>query len=148
VTLRSKDPFEAPAIDPRYLAEDDDMKLLVAGFKMARAIAAAPPLAAYLRGEATPGPAAKTDAEIRAAIRLYAKTIYHPVGTCRMGTDRLAVVDPELRVRGVEGLRVADASIMPTITGGNTNAPSIMIGEKASDLIRERGHRDGTALAS
>jgi choline dehydrogenase-like flavoprotein len=77
-----------------------------------------------------------SDDAIRAAVRLYGKTIYHPVGTCKMGIDAAAVVDPRLRVRGVEGLRVADASIMPTITGGNTNAPSIMIGEKAADLIR------------
>jgi choline dehydrogenase len=97
----------------------------------------------------------ESDADLRAAVRLYAKTIYHPVGTCKMGIDAQAVVDPRLRVRGVEGLRVADASIMPNITGGNTNAPSIMIGEKAADLIkhavtgatreRQRGHERAPA---
>ncbi len=135
VRLASSDPMAAPAIDPHYFEDDDDVKTLLRAFAMARDIAASRPLAPYLRGEATPGPAVKTEAEIRAAIRLYAKTIYHPVGTCRMGVDSGAVVDPELRVRGVEGLRVADASIMPSIVGGNTNAPSIMIGERAADLV-------------
>jgi choline dehydrogenase-like flavoprotein len=148
VRLRTTDPFESPDIDPQYCADDDDMKTLVRAFEMARDIAASKPLAPYLRGEATPGPSTKTDAEIRAAIRLYAKTIYHPVGTCKMGLDAASVVDPELRVRGVEGLRVADASIMPSIVGGNTNAPSIMIGEKAADLIAGVGvvrHRPAMA---
>lgn len=138
VRLLSADPFAAPAMDPHYFEDDDDVKLLLRAFAMARDIAATQPLAKYLRGEATPGPATKTEAEIRAAIRLYAKTIYHPVGTCKMGpaSDRMAVLDPELRVRGVEGLRVADASIMPSIVGGNTNAPCIMIGERAADLVK------------
>jgi choline dehydrogenase len=135
VRLQSLDPTQAPAMDPHYLEDDADMKTLLRAFAMARDIAASGPLAKYLRGEATPGPQTKTEAEIRAAIRLYSKTIYHPVGTCKMGVDRLAVVDPELRVRGIEGLRVADASIMPSIVGGNTNAPSIMIGERAAVLI-------------
>jgi choline dehydrogenase-like flavoprotein len=137
VRLRSTDPTAAPAIDPRYLENDDDVKLLLRAFEMSRAIAATKPLSNFLRGEATPGPAAVTEADIRAAIRLYAKTIYHPVGTCRMGVDGHAVVDPQLRLRGIEGLRVADASIIPSIPGGNTNAPSIMIGEKAADLIKQ-----------
>jgi choline dehydrogenase len=137
--LRSTDPAQAPAIDPRYFEDDADVKTLVRAVEMARAIAATKPLSDFLRGEATPGPNTKSEAEIRAAIRLYAKTIYHPVGTCRMGVDRAAVVDPELRVRGVEGLRVADASIMPSIVGGNTNAPSIMIGERAADLVKQVG---------
>jgi choline dehydrogenase-like flavoprotein len=148
VRLRSADPFEAPAIDPHYLEEDADLALLVAGVRMARDIAAAAPLARYLREEATPGPSVKTDAELRDAIRLYAKTIYHPVGTCKMGVDAMAVVDPELRVRGVEGLRVADASIIPSITGGNTNAPSIMIGEKAADFIRAAASHPSEATAA
>jgi choline dehydrogenase-like flavoprotein len=135
VRLRSTDPFAAPDIDPRYFEDDEDMKTMLRAFAMAREIAASKPLAPFLRGEATPGPATKTEAEIRAVVRLYAKTIYHPVGTCRMGVDRMAAIDPELRVHGVEGLRVADASIMPSIVGGNTNAPSIMIGERAADLI-------------
>jgi choline dehydrogenase-like flavoprotein len=148
VRLRTTDPFDSPDIDPQYCADDDDMKTLVRAFQMARDIAASKALAPYLRGEATPGPAVKTDAEIRAAIRLYAKTIYHPVGTCRMGVGGTSVVDPELRVRGIEGLRVADASIMPDIVGGNTNAPSIMIGEKASDLIAGVGVVQRPAMAS
>jgi choline dehydrogenase-like flavoprotein len=149
VRLRSTDPLESPDIDPRYLEDDADMKTLVRAFEMARDIAASKPLAPYLRGEATPGPHVKTEAEIRAAIRLYAKTIYHPVGTCRMGLGEGAVVDPQLRVRGIEGLRVADASIMPTIVGGNTNAPSIMIGERAADLIAGVGVvRPAAAMAS
>jgi choline dehydrogenase-like flavoprotein len=148
VRLRSTDPHAAPDIDPRYCEDDDDMKTLVRAFGMARDIAASKPLAPFLRGEATPGPQARTEAEIRAAIRLYAKTIYHPVGTCRMGVDQAAVVDPELRVRGMDGLRVADASIMPTIVGGNTNAPSIMIGEKAADMIARASAGQHTALAS
>jgi choline dehydrogenase-like flavoprotein len=135
--LRSKDPTDKPLLDPHYLEEDEDMALLVTAVKMARELAVQKPLAGFLKGEATPGPKVTTDAEIRAAVRLYAKTIYHPVGTCKMGQGSDAVVDAKLRVRGIEGLRVADASIMPSIVGGNTNAPAIMIGEKAADLIRE-----------
>ena len=91
----------------------------------------------YVAGELLPGPEAQTDEDLLAATRRIAQTIYHPVGTCRMGPDSEAVVDARLRVHGLGGLRVVDASIMPTITSGNTNAPAIMIGEKASDLIRE-----------
>jgi choline dehydrogenase-like flavoprotein len=141
VRLASADPTQAPVMDPHYLEEDDDMKLLVLGVHLAREIAATAPLSKYLRGEATPGPAVTSEKDIRAAIRLYAKTVYHPVGTCKMGVNEDAVVDPQLQVYGIEGLRVADASIMPTITGGNTNAPSIMIGEKASDLIKQAAGR-------
>jgi choline dehydrogenase-like flavoprotein len=134
--LRSSNPFDAPAIDPHYFEDDADMKTLLVGVEMARAIAASKPLSDFLRGEATPGPNVKTELEIRAAIRLYAKTVYHPVGTCRMGIDSDAVVTPDLCLRGLDGLRVADASIMPAIVGGNTNAPSIMIGERAADFVR------------
>jgi choline dehydrogenase-like flavoprotein len=148
VRLTSSDPAALPLIDPHYLEDPADMQLLVEGVRMSRDIARSKALAPYLREEATPGPKAKTDEEIRAAIRLYAKTIYHPVGTCKMGTDRMAVVDPELRVHGLEGLRIADASVMPSIVGGNTNAPSIMIGEKASDLIRRRQAGAASARAS
>ena len=155
IRLKSKNPSDHPLIDPHYLEDDADMQVLLAGVRMAREIARTEPLAKYLKGEATPGPQVESDADLRAAVRLYAKTIYHPVGTCKMGIDAQAVVDPRLRVRGVEGLRVADASIMPNITGGNTNAPSIMIGEKAADLIkhavtgatreRPRGHERAPA---
>jgi choline dehydrogenase-like flavoprotein len=152
VRLRVADASVAPAIDPHYLEEDRDMKTLVRAFEMGREIAATKPLSNFLRGEATPGAKITSETDIRAAIRLYAKTIYHPVGTCRMGVDELAVVDPELRLRGIEGLRVADASIMPTIVGGNTNAPSIMIGEKAADLVKQvvvaRDVRTGAGAAA
>ncbi len=136
ILLRSNDPSAAPIIDPHYLEEDDDMKVLVHGMRLAREIARTEPLAKYILEEATPGPKATSDDDLRAAVRLYGKTIYHPVGTCKMGVDAASVVDPKLRVYGIEGLRVADASIMPKIVGGNTNAPSIMIGEKAADLVR------------
>ena len=105
------------------------------GFKLSRRILGAPPFAPFGAEELyTAG--VQSDAEIESAIRARADTIYHPVGTCRMGNDAHCVLDPQLRVRGVDGLRVADCSIMPTLIGGNTNAPAIMIGEKAADMIR------------
>jgi choline dehydrogenase-like flavoprotein len=134
--LRSNNPSDAPLLDPHYLEVDDDLKILMYGVRLCREIARAQPLAKYFKGEATPGDKVQTEEELRAFIRLYSKTIYHPVGTCKMGPDPMAVVDAKLRVHGIEGLRVADASIMPSITGGNTNAPSIMIGEKAADMIK------------
>ena len=136
VRLASADPTVAPAIDPGYLVDDADMQVLLRGMAYAREIAATDPVARYFKGEAFPGPEATSEADLRAHVRLAAKTVYHPVGSCKMGVDDLAVVDPQLRLRGLEGLRVADASIMPRIVGGNTNAPSIMIGERAADLIR------------
>jgi choline dehydrogenase len=136
VTLRSSNPDVPPAIDPNYLAESSDVALHVRGIRMAREIGEADALKEWRRREVLPGPERRTDAELREYVRQAASTIYHHVGTCRMGIDHLAVVDPELRVHGVAGLRVADASIMPTITSGNTNAPSIMIGEKCAELIR------------
>lgn len=137
VTLRSADPFDKARMDPHYLEEEADMQLLETGFLMCREIANTAPLSKFIRGEANPGPQARTKEQIRAAIRRHAKTIYHPVGTCKMGRDSMAVVDAQLRVHGIDGLRIADASIMPNIPGGNTNAPSIMIGEKASDMIKQ-----------
>jgi choline dehydrogenase-like flavoprotein len=148
VRLSSPDPFAAPLIDPHYLEEPADLQLLVDAVRLVREIAHSKPLAGYLKGEATPGDHVRSDADIQAAIRLYGKTIYHPVGTCKMGVDPLAVVDPELRVRGVDGLRVADASIMPAIVGGNTNAPAIMIGEKAADLVRDYAARSQSPALS
>ena len=112
------------------------MAALVAGVKLAREIAAAEPLAAAAGRELFPAPA-WTDDDLEADVRRRVELIYHPVGTCRMGSGDGAVVDPELRVRGVEGLRVVDASIMPLIPGGNTNAPTIMVAERAADLIRQ-----------
>jgi choline dehydrogenase len=139
VRLRSSDPLAAPAIDPRYFSEPQDLQVLVEGVKLSREIAASSPLSRFRGEEVSPGAASIGDDDLRAKIRERANTIYHPVGTCKMGVDELAVVDPGLRVRGIAGLRVVDASIMPTIPGGNTNAPVIMIAERAADLILGTG---------
>jgi choline dehydrogenase len=140
VWLSSSDPFAKPRILGNHLTEADDVAAMVAGMKRSREIAASEPLASIISREFFPGPAvgADDDEAIEADIRHRAELIYHPVGTCRMGSDDEAVVDPELKVRGVEGLRVVDASVMPTITGGNTHAPTVMIAERAADLIRGR----------
>ncbi|MEQ8344059.1 MAG: choline dehydrogenase [Sneathiellaceae bacterium] len=137
VRLASADPLAPPAIDPNYLAERADLDTLVRGLRKAQAVLAAPAFAGLLGEEFDPGPD-RSDAELQAYCRRTAETIYHPVGTCRMGSDDQAVVDDELRLRGLDGLRVVDASVMPAIVGGNTNAPVIMIAEKAADLIRGR----------
>ncbi|MDV7349513.1 choline dehydrogenase [Halorubrum distributum] len=137
VRLSSADPFEAPAIDPNYLDERADLETLVEGVKRAREIADQDALSEYLGRELWPGGDVETDEEIARHVREECHTVYHPVGTCKMGDDPAAVVDDELRVRGVEGLRVVDASVMPTLVGGNTNAPTIAIAERAADLIRE-----------
>jgi choline dehydrogenase-like flavoprotein len=142
VQLASADPLAAPLIDPAFLREDDDTHRLVRGFKLMRQILAQPALAQHGGREVAASAAAQTDAQIEAYIRQHADTIYHPVGTCRMGPAESAasgrsVVDAELRVHGLQGLRVVDASVMPQIVGGNTNAPTIMIAEKAADLIRQ-----------
>ncbi|MDP3748439.1 MAG: choline dehydrogenase [Phenylobacterium sp.] len=136
VGLNSADPFADPAIFANYLATDEDRRALREGVKMMRKVAEQSALDAYRTEELFPGKAVQTDAEIDAWIRKSAETIYHPVGTCKMGTDEMAVVDAELKVRGIAGLRVIDASVMPTLVGGNTNAPTIMIAEKAADMIR------------
>lgn len=136
IRLDSASAFTAPKIDPNYLAAERDRETLVAGVRAIRDIVAEPPLADLNEGELTPGPDAQTDAEILESIREHAHTVYHPVGTCKMGSDDMAVVDDNLRVHGVEGLRVVDASVMPTLTSGNTNAPTYAIAEKAADLIR------------
>jgi choline dehydrogenase len=135
ITLASNDPFDDPAIDPRYLTDDRDMEVLLAGLKEAREIANASALDEYRGEEIWPGEDVQTDAELREHIRETCHTVYHPVGTCKMGDDDVAVVDDELRVHGVDGLRVVDASVMPTLVGGNTNAPTIAIAEKAADLV-------------
>ena len=136
VSLRSADPMQAPAIDPNFLAEDADVDAMVAGFRMTKRLLDAPALKALQTSDVhTAG--IETDADIRKILRERVDTVYHPVGTCKMGVnDPLAVVDPKLKVYGLEGLRVVDASVMPTLIGGNTNAPTIMIGEKAADMIR------------
>jgi choline dehydrogenase len=137
IRIRSADPAEHPAIFPNYLADPLDREVVVAGMRWSRRIAAAEPLASYIAFETNPGPDIESDAEIVAFARERGTTIYHPVGTCAMGRGPEAVVDPRLRVHGVEGLRVVDASIMPRLISGNTNAPTIMIAEKASDMILE-----------
>jgi choline dehydrogenase-like flavoprotein len=136
VRLASREPLAAPVIDPHYLDEPDDARLLLEGIKLIREIMASRRLQGVVTGELHPGPAFASDADLAAELPLRIHTVYHPVGTCRMGVDERAVVDPALRVRGMEGLRVADASIMPSITGGNTNAPSMMIGERCAELLR------------
>jgi choline dehydrogenase-like flavoprotein len=134
VELASADPEAPPLIDPAYYRDPDDIEQMVVAYKLARRVLDAPSLAhLYARDLFTRH--VKTDDDIRAVLRARTDTIYHPAGTCAMGVDGMAVVDPLLRVRGVEGLRIADASIMPTPIGGNTNAPCIMIGEKAAELI-------------
>src|SRR5690606_34691079 len=143
--LASADPLEHPLIDPNYLAEEYDRAMSIGGFRLAREIMAQPAFRPYLRAERLPGPDVRSDAEILAYARQHGKTDYHPVGTCKMGTDELAVVDPALRVRGIERLRVCDSSIMPRLVSSNTNAPTLMIGEKAADLIKEVHERPAPA---
>jgi len=135
VTLNSADPASPPRIDPKFYDSPDDLEVMVKAFKITRRIMDAEPLAKW-RTEDMFTEGVQSDDDIRTALRNRSDTVYHPVGTARMGTDGMAVVDPQLRVAGIEGLRVVDASIMPTLIGGNTNAPSIMIGEKAADMIR------------
>jgi choline dehydrogenase len=136
ITLASANPEDAPLINPNALAEAQDMEILVEGVKIARKIMSSPALDDFRGEERFPGVDVQTDDEIRAYLRANIQTIYHPVGTCKMGSDDMAVVGADLKVHGIDALRVADASIMPTIVNGNTNAAAIMIGEKCSDLIR------------
>ena len=135
VFLRSADPMDAPGIDPRFLSDGRDLETLVKGARLTRSILEAEPMRAYRHRELYTRPD-MTDAEWEQHVRSRADTVYHPVGTCKMGVDDMAVVDPQLRVHGLQGLRVVDASVMPTLIGGNTNAPTIMIAEKAADMIR------------
>lgn len=135
VRLRSADPEAMPLIDPNYLAEPADVQRSVAAVKMMREIMHQPAWQGWIRHEHMPGRDLRSDAQLEAYVRSVGRTCYHPVGACRMGMDEMAVVDPVLRVRGVAGLRVCDSSIMPSLTSSNTNAPSIMIGERASELI-------------
>jgi choline dehydrogenase-like flavoprotein len=137
IRLASSDPLAPPVIDPNYLASGYDLKILMDGIRQARAILAAPAFKPYLGMERLPGAARQSDAELEDFIRATAETEYHPVGTCKMGGDALAVVDERLRVRGIAGLRVIDASIMPTLVSGNTNAPTIMIAEKGAAMVLE-----------
>lgn len=135
ITLRSNNAWDAPQIEANYLSHPEDLQTLIQGVRRAREIFQAPALAAYRGAEVRPGAQVQSDEALADYIRQNAETIYHPVGTCKMGHDAHAVVNDRLQVHGIEGLRVADASIMPTLVSGNTNAPAIMIGEKAADLI-------------
>jgi choline dehydrogenase-like flavoprotein len=130
IGLKSNDPFAAPLIQPNYLSHDDDVAELLAALKLGRRI-----MKEMGGAEIEPGPKIASDAQLIEYIRNNAETIYHPAGTCKMGRDEMAVVDDRLRVHGISHLRVADASIMPRLTGGNTNAPSRVIGEKAARAI-------------
>jgi choline dehydrogenase len=137
ILARSADPAEYPAIRPNYLSTQRDVDAMVAGLRLARKIFAAPSWVAHSDGEARPGSDANSDGELADYARATAGSVFHPVGTCRMGADAASVVDSRLRVRGIGSLRVIDASIMPTVTTGNTNAPTIMIAEKGAIMIRE-----------
>ncbi len=136
VTLSSADPMVPPRIDPNFLDKDADLHKLIKGAKMSREIMKTQPLAAYEHKELFGIADGMSDQDWENIIRKRSDTIYHPVGTCKMGTDEMAVVDPQLRVHGMQGLRIVDASVMPTVTSGNTNAPTIMIAERAADLIK------------
>ena len=137
VTLRSSDPFEDPVIDPKFLSHPDDMKVMVEGYKKMMEILHTEPFNKYIQDHVQRPIDLEDDKDIEQAIREDADTVYHPVGTCKMGSDEMSVVDNRLKVHKTNGLRIVDASIMPTLVGGNTNAPTIMIGEKASDIILE-----------
>src|SRR5690606_7971935 len=148
IRIRSADPLETPEMQPNYLATDLDRRTVVAAMRAARAVAATPAMAPYVRREVKPGPEAQDDAALLAFARDNGATIFHPSCTCRMGPpqDPMAVLDERLRVRGIEGLRVVDCSAMPRLVSGNTNAPVIMMAEKAVDLIR--ADRSGEPQAS
>ena len=135
ITLASPDPNAPPRIAANYLSHPDDLPVLLDGLKLARRVVQSPALAAHVRQETLPGRHVQTDAELVADIRARAETIYHPVGTCRMGSDVKSVTDPAGRVRGVQGLRVVDASIMPQIIAGNTNAPVMMMAENIARMM-------------
>lgn len=138
ITLRSADPRWKPAIDPGYLTDEADLEVLVAGIRQAREISYAGKLAKLTAGEYAPGEQIDSDDALRAWVRRDVVTLYHPTSSCAMGGDGLGVCDPELRVRGIDGLRVVDASVLPTVPRGNTNAPTIAVAERAADLIRGR----------
>ena len=136
VTLRDADPRTPPVIDPNYWGDPYDREISIRGFRLAREIMAQEAFRPFILCERYPGPDTKSDAEIAAYARKAAKTDYHPVGTCKMGSDAMAVVDPALKVRGLEALRVIDSSVMPLLPSSNTNAPTIMVAEKGADHVR------------
>lgn len=143
VTLRSSDPRAMPLVDPNFLGHPDDLRVSTEGVKISREIFSQPSLRKYIKDVRFPDANVRTQADLEAYTREYGRTSYHPTCTCKMGTDEMSVVDPQLRVRGLDGLRICDSSVMPSVVGSNTNAPTIMIGEKAADLIR--GNRQTTS---
>jgi choline dehydrogenase len=148
IMAQSPDPTAYPAIRPNYLSAPSDLRVLMAGLQHTRRIFAQPAIAAYSAGETMPGTGIDTDQEFAEFARHNGSNVFHPVGTCKMGTDPMAVVDPRLRVHGIDGLRVVDASIMPAVTTGNTNAPTIMIGEKGAQMIKEDARAELSAQAA
>ncbi len=136
VTLRSNKPEDNPVVDPNFIADPDDLKTSVEGVRISREIMRQKAFEKYVKREHFPGDKVTSTADLENYAREFGRTSYHPSGTCKMGSDDMAVVDPQLRVHGLEGIRICDSSIMPSLIGSNTNAPTIMIGEKASDLIR------------
>jgi choline dehydrogenase len=137
VRVKSRDPAMPPAIQPRYLSARTDCDCIVDGMKLLRRVMSQPVMRRYIAEEYAPGEQCASDADLLAFARQTGTTVYHPTSTCRMGSDPNAVVDERLRVRGVERLRVIDASIMPTVVSGNTNAAAVMIGEKGADMVLE-----------
>src|SRR4029079_15180913 len=135
VRIKSADPAEPPAIQPRYLSDPIDRDTVVAGLKLLRGIMGQPAMERYIAEERVPGPHVTSDADLLAFARSAGTTVFHPTSTCRMGADANAVVDERLRVRGIGNLRVVDASIMPTVVSGNANAAVVMIAEKGADMI-------------
>ncbi len=141
VRIVSADPFAAPAIQPNYLDTEHDQALMLKGMRMMRALESTPAFSSVIESEVYPGLQTETDEQMMQFVRNNAWTVFHPSCTCRMGSDRaLSVVDNQLRVHGIRGLRIADASVFPTIPTGNTNAPAIMVGERASDLLLADAH--------
>jgi choline dehydrogenase-like flavoprotein len=136
VTLRSPDPRDNPIVDPNFLAEPDDLRVSVEGIRISREIFNQPSLRKFIKELRFPGSGVRSQSDYEAYARRYGRTSYHPTCTCKMGKDAMSVVDPQLRVHGLDGIRICDSSAMPSLVGSNTNAATIMIGEHASDLIR------------
>jgi choline dehydrogenase len=147
IHAKSPDPLENPAIRPNFLADELDRRTVVAAMKIARRIIESPVMDKYRAYEMNPGPVVQTDDEWLEFARINGQTTYHVVGTCKMGHDKMAVVDDQLRVHGVGGLRVIDASVMPTMVSGNTNAAVIMIAEKGADMVREAARQPARTAA-
>jgi choline dehydrogenase len=148
VRIKSADPAAAPAIHMRYISDPFDQEVIVAGMKLTRNVMSQPAIARYIDEELSPGKAVQSDADMLTTARAKGTTVFHPTSTCRMGTDANAVVDERLRVKGIDGLRVIDGSIMPTVVSGNTNAAVIMIAEKGAAMVLEDAKRQAPAAAA